>query len=49
MFTFVKVDFGLERLLRDSKAAWIMGPSNEVLRQFVGKTSLLGMDILDYW
>ncbi len=26
-----------------------MGPTNEVLRQFVGKTALLGMESLDYW
>ncbi|KAF0298302.1 NADH-cytochrome b5 reductase 1 [Amphibalanus amphitrite] len=44
-----KTDFGLERLLRDGKAGWVMGPSNEVLRQWVGKTVLLGMDATDYW
>ena len=26
-----------------------MGPTNEVLRQFIGKTALLGMESLDYW
>jgi hypothetical protein len=26
-----------------------MGPTNEVLRQFVGKSALLGFDSLDYW
>jgi len=26
-----------------------MGPTNEVLRQFVGKASLLGFQSLDYW
>ena len=26
-----------------------MGPTNEVLRQFVGKASLLGFESLDYW
>jgi hypothetical protein len=26
-----------------------MGPTNEVLRQFVGKAILLGFDSLDYW
>jgi hypothetical protein len=26
-----------------------MGPTNEVLRQFVGKYALLGMESLDYW
>jgi len=44
-----KCDFGLERLIRDGKAGWVMGPSNEVLRQFVGKMVLLGMEALDYW
>ncbi len=39
----------LERLLRDGKAGWVMGPTNEVLRQFVGKTALLGIESLDYW
>ena len=40
---------GIERLLRDGKAAWVMGPSNEVLRQFVGSSILFGLDALDYW
>lgn len=44
-----KRDLGLERVLRDAKAGWVMGPSNEVLRQFIGKTALLGDDALDYW
>lgn len=39
----------LERYLRDGKAGWVMGPTNEVLRQFVGKTALLGRESLDYW
>jgi hypothetical protein len=26
-----------------------MGPTNEVLRQFVGKAVLLGFESLDYW
>jgi hypothetical protein len=26
-----------------------MGPTNEVLRQFVGKAALLGFESLDYW
>ncbi|WP_211241194.1 acyl-CoA dehydrogenase family protein [Pseudonocardia spinosispora] len=42
-------DLGLERYLRDGKAGWVMGPSNEVLRQFVGRSVLLGMDSVDYW
>ena len=35
--------------LRDAKAGWVMGPTNEVLRQFVGKAVLLGFEALDYW
>ncbi|MDN5749637.1 MAG: acyl-CoA/acyl-ACP dehydrogenase [Pseudonocardia sp.] len=42
-------DLGLERYLRDGKAGWVMGPSNEVLRQFVGRSVLLGADAVDYW
>jgi hypothetical protein len=44
-----KRDMGLERYLRDGKAGWVMGPTNEVLRQFVGKSALLGFEVLDYW
>jgi alkylation response protein AidB-like acyl-CoA dehydrogenase len=44
-----KRDMELERYLRDAKAGWVMGPTNEVLRQFVGKSVLLGFDELDYW
>lgn len=40
---------GLERLLRDGRAGWLMGPSNEVLRQFIGKTALFGAESLDLW
>jgi len=40
---------GIERLLRDGKAGWMMGASNEVLRQLVGKTSLLGLAAADLW
>jgi len=42
-------DLGLERYLRDGKAGWVMGPSNEVLRQFVGRSVLLGPESVDYW
>ena len=42
-------DMELERYLRDGKAGWVMGPSNEVLRQFVGRSALLGFDAIDYW
>src|SRR6267378_2181752 len=44
-----KRDMELERYLRDAKAGWVMGPTNEVLRQFVGKSVLLGFESLDYW
>ncbi|MGJ3247601.1 MAG: acyl-CoA dehydrogenase family protein [Elainellaceae cyanobacterium] len=44
-----KKDMEIERYLRDGKAGWVMGPTNEVLRQFVGKMSLLGVEVLDYW
>ena len=44
-----KRDMELERYLRDAKAGWVMGPTNEVLRQFVGTAVLLGFDSLDYW
>ena len=47
--TGYKPDLGIERYLRDGKAGWVMGPTNEVLRQFVGKAVLLGFDSLDYW
>lgn len=47
--TGYKRALGMERLLRDGKAGWIMGPTNEVLRQFVGKWALLGIESLDYW
>ncbi|MGB7248834.1 MAG: acyl-CoA dehydrogenase family protein, partial [Phormidesmis sp.] len=44
-----KKDMEIERYLRDGKAGWVMGPTNEILRQFVGKSALLGFDSLDYW
>ena len=44
-----KPDLGIERYLRDGKAGWVMGPTNEVVRQFVGKAVLLGFESLDYW
>ncbi|WP_439817175.1 acyl-CoA dehydrogenase family protein [Zavarzinia sp. CC-PAN008] len=47
--TGYKKELGIERYLRDAKAGWVMGPTNEVLRQFVGKLSLLGPESLDYW
>lgn len=47
--TGYKPGLQIERLLRDGKAGWVMGPTNEVLRQFVGKAALLGFEVLDYW
>jgi alkylation response protein AidB-like acyl-CoA dehydrogenase len=47
--TGYKPALGIERYLRDGKAGWVMGPTNEVLRQFVGKMALLGIASLDYW
>lgn len=47
--TAYKPELGIERYLRDGKAGWVMGPTNEVLRQFVGKYALLGIESLDYW
>ena len=44
-----KKDMEVERYLRDGKAGWVMGPTNEILRQFVGKSALLGFESLDYW
>jgi alkylation response protein AidB-like acyl-CoA dehydrogenase len=44
-----KKDMEIERYLRDGKAGWVMGPTNEVLRQFVGKLALFGFEALDYW
>ena len=44
-----KKDMEIERYLRDGKAGWVMGPTNEILRQFVGKSALLGFESLDYW
>lgn len=39
----------IERLLRDSKAGWLMGPSNEVSRQLIGRWALLGPEAVDWW
>src|SRR6266478_5168650 len=47
--TGYKPGLGIERYLRDGKAGWVMGPTNEVLRQFIGKAALLGFATLDYW
>jgi alkylation response protein AidB-like acyl-CoA dehydrogenase len=42
-------DLELERLLRDSKAGWVMGPSNEITRQLIGKWALHGPEAVDWW
>ncbi len=42
-------DLELERLVRDSKAGWIMAPSNEVTAQLVGKWGLFGSEAIDWW
>lgn len=42
-------DVELERLLRDSKAGWIMAPSNEVTKQLIGKWALHGPEAVDWW
>lgn len=47
--TGYKPALGIERYLRDAKAGWVMGPTNEVLRQLVGKFALFGAEALDYW
>ncbi|CAL4114134.1 unnamed protein product, partial [Meganyctiphanes norvegica] len=44
-----KTELGIERLLRDGKAGWLMAPSNEVIRQLVGKSVLMGFNELDLW
>ena len=44
-----KAGLGLERYLRDGKAGWLMAPTNEVIRGFIGKAGLLGFEALDLW
>lgn len=44
-----KPEIEIERYLRDSKAGWIMAPTNEVLRQLIGKLALLGPEAIDSW
>ncbi len=39
----------IERLFRDSKAGWIMAPSNEVTCILVGKWALFGAGAVDWW
>jgi alkylation response protein AidB-like acyl-CoA dehydrogenase len=42
-------DLELERIVRDSKAGWIMAPSNEVTAQLIGKWGLFGAGAIDWW
>ncbi|XP_042886015.1 probable acyl-CoA dehydrogenase YngJ [Penaeus japonicus] len=44
-----KTDLGLERLIRDGKAGWVMAPSNEILRNLVGMSALKGFNSIDLW
>ena len=44
-----KKDMEIERYLRDGKAGWVMGPTNEFLRLCVGMSAPLGVESLDYW
>ena len=39
----------IERVLRDSKAGWVMGPSNEVTRGMAGRWALFGAESVDWW
>jgi len=39
---------GLERLYRDAKAGWVMGPTNEICTQVIGKLALIDEKV-DYW
>jgi alkylation response protein AidB-like acyl-CoA dehydrogenase len=39
----------IERVLRDSRAGWIMGPTNEVARGIVGRWALGGYQAVDWW
>ena len=47
--TAYKAGLGMERLLRDAKAGWVMAPTNEVVRNFLGRAGLLGFEALDLW
>lgn len=44
-----KTDLGLERLIRDGKAGWVMAPSNELLKNLVGMSALKGFNAIDLW
>ena len=47
--TAYKAGLGMERLLRDGKAGWVMAPTNEVIRNFLGRAGLMGFEALDLW
>ncbi len=47
--TAYKAGLGMERYLRDGKAGWVMAPTNEVIRNFLGRAGLLGFESLDLW
>ncbi|XP_063877102.1 uncharacterized protein LOC135109604 isoform X3 [Scylla paramamosain] len=47
--TGYKTHLGIERLLRDGKAGWVMGPSNEKVKQIIGKTVLGNFEVFDLW
>ena len=47
--TAYKAGIGMERLLRDGKAGWLMAPTNEVVRNFLGRAGLMGFEALDLW
>lgn len=40
---------GIERLVHDARAGWIMGPNNEITRQIVGRWALPGAEAADFW
>ncbi|XP_047469723.1 complex I assembly factor ACAD9, mitochondrial-like [Penaeus chinensis] len=44
-----KTELGLERLIRDGKAGWVMAPSNELLKNLVGMSALKGFNAIDLW
>ncbi|KAK8371722.1 hypothetical protein O3P69_018972 [Scylla paramamosain] len=45
--TGYKTHLGIERLLRDGKAAWVLGPSKEKVKQIIGKTVLENHEVAD--
>ena len=45
------VDFSNDQIAAaaDAKAGWVMAPTNEVIRNFLGRAGLLGFEALDLW